>query len=134
MSATITLCLQSAVHSEDIAGVTSFVGTDASGSFGILPGCARFMTILGYGLSRYRDADGRWCHLACPGAVLYFAADRLTVNTRRYLRDHDYDRISGLLSGQLAREEEELRSLRQNVQHLEQQLLRRLRQLDRWQA
>ena len=66
--------------------------------------------------------------------MLYFAADRLTVNTRRYLRDHDYDRISGLLSGQLAREEEELRSLRQNVQNLEQQLLRRLRQLDRWQA
>ncbi len=39
-----------------------------------------------------------------------------------------------MLSGQLAREEEELRSLRQNVQNLEQQLLRRLRQLDRWQA
>jgi F-type H+-transporting ATPase subunit epsilon len=61
--------------------------------------------------------------------VLYFAADRLTVNTRRYLCDHDYDRISGLLSGQLAREEEELRSLQgQIVQKLEQQLLRRLRQ------
>lgn len=134
MTATLTLCLQSAVRSEDIAGVTSFVGTDASGSFGILPGRARFMTILDYGLSRYRGADGRWCHLACPGAVLYLAGDRLTVNTRRYLLDHDYDRISGMLSGQLAREEEELRSLRQNVQSLEQALLRRLRQLDRWQA
>jgi F-type H+-transporting ATPase subunit epsilon len=66
--------------------------------------------------------------------VLYLAGDRLTVSTRRYLLDHDYDRISGMLSGQLAREEEELRSLRQNVQNLEQQLLRRLRQLDRWQA
>ena len=134
MTATLTLCLQSAVRSEDIAGVTSFVGTDASGSFGILPGRARFMTVLDYGLSRFRGADGRWCHLACPGAVLYLAGDRLTVNTRRYLLDHDYDRISGMLSGQLAREEEELRSLRQNVQSLEQALLRRLRQLDRWPA
>lgn len=134
MSAVMTLCLRSAAHTEDIAEVTSFVGTDASGSFGILPGHVRFMTVLDYGLSRYRGADGAWCHIACPGAVLYFADGRLTLNTRRYLRDPDYDRISALLSGQLAREEEELRSLRQNVQNLEQELLRRLRQLDRGQA
>jgi len=31
---------------EHIEGVTAFVGEDATGSFGILPGHARFMTIL----------------------------------------------------------------------------------------
>jgi F-type H+-transporting ATPase subunit epsilon len=127
----ITLCLRSAVRSEDIEGVVSFVGRDASGSFGILPGRARFMTILDYGLARYRRADGVWVYLACPGAVLYLAADRLTLSTRRYLCDADYDRISGLLGGQLAREEEALRSIKQNLQNLEQELFRRLRRLDR---
>ncbi|MBK6277882.1 MAG: F0F1 ATP synthase subunit epsilon [Gammaproteobacteria bacterium] len=128
----ITLHLQSAVRCERIEKVLSFVGSDASGSFGIQPGRARFMTVLDYGLSRFRTTQGAWQYLACPGAVLRFAEDRLTVNTRRYLRDHDYDRISELLAGQLAREEEELRSVRQNLQKLEQELFRRLRQLDRW--
>lgn len=130
----ITLCLRSAVRSEDIEGVLSFVGRDASGSFGIRPGRARFMTILDYGLARYRTAEADWRYVACPGAVLYFADDRLTLSTRRYLCDPDYDRISGLLSGQLAQEEEELRSVKQNVHSLEQELFRRLRQLDRWPA
>jgi F-type H+-transporting ATPase subunit epsilon len=128
---TMTLCLRSAQRSEDVEGVVSFVGADASGSFGIWPGRARFTTVLEYGLSRYRRADGGWLYLACPGAVLYLADDRLTLSTRRYLCDADYDRISGLLSGQLAREEEALQSVKQNVQNLEQALLRRLRQLDR---
>lgn len=127
----LTLCLRSAVQSEDVAGVLSFVGTDASGSFGILPGRARFMTVLDYGLARYHTAAGGWLYLACPGAVLYLADDRLTLSTRRYLRDADFDRISGLLRGQLAREEETLRSVKQNLQDLEQELFRRLRRLER---
>lgn len=127
----MTLSLRSAQRSEDIEGVVSFVGRDASGSFGILPGRARFMTILDYGLARYRRAAGGWVYLACPGAVLYLAEDRLTLSTRRYLCDADYDRISGLLEGQLAREEESLKSVKQNLQNLEQELFRRLRRLDR---
>ena len=65
----ITLHLQSAVRTERIDDVTSFVGTDASGSFGIQPGRARFMTILEYGLSRFHTTSGDWIYLACPGAV-----------------------------------------------------------------
>ncbi|WP_174875879.1 F0F1 ATP synthase subunit epsilon [Vogesella oryzae] len=127
----ITLYLNSAVRSECIAGVASFVGTDASGSFGIQPGRARFMTVLDYGLSRFRRQDGNWVYLACPGAVLHFAADRLTLNTRRYLYDADYRQISALLDGQLAAEESKLDSVKANLQQLEQALYQRLRQLDR---
>lgn len=130
----ITLYLNSAVRSERIDNVASFVGTDASGSFGIQPGRARFMTVLDYGLSRYRMPDGNWFHLACPGAVLNFADNQLTVNTRRYLRDPDYQRISDLLAGQLAEEEAELKSVKENLQQMEQALFRRLRNLDRWPA
>jgi F-type H+-transporting ATPase subunit epsilon len=126
------LHLHSAMRSERIDSVASFVGTDASGSFGIQPGRARFMTILDYGLSRFRTLDGVWQYLACPGAVLSFADDQLTVSTRRYLWDQDYERISALLAGQLAEEEEALRSVKDNLQRLERELFRRLRHLDRW--
>lgn len=130
----ITLHLNSAVRSERIENVASFVGTDASGSFGIQPGRARFMTVLDYGLSRYRAPDGDWFYLACPGAVLNFADNQLTVNTRRYLCDPDYQRISDLLAGQLAEEEAELKSVKDNLQQMEQALFRRLRNLERWPA
>jgi F-type H+-transporting ATPase subunit epsilon len=127
----ITLHLQSAVRSERVDDVSSFVGTDASGSFGIRPGRARIMTILDYGLSRFRIAEGVWHYLACPGAVLSFADNQLTVSTRRYLCDQDYERISAVLAGQLAKEEDALRSVKDNLQRLERELFRRLRQLDR---
>lgn len=130
----ITLHLNSAVRSERIDAVSSFVGSDASGSFGIQPGRARLMTILDYGLSRFCTAHGDWIYLACPGAVLDFADNQLTVSTRRYLCDGDYQRISALLAGQLAEEEAALKSVKDNLQQLEQELFRRLRNLDRWPA
>lgn len=130
----ITLHLNSAVRSERINDVASFVGMDASGSFGIQPGRARLITILDYGLARFRKAGGEWFYLACPGAVLNFADNELTVNTRRYLCDPDHQRIADLLAGQLAAEEAELKSVKDNLQQLEQELFRRLRKLDRWTA
>lgn len=129
-----TLHLQSAASIERIEGVASFVGTDGSGSFGILPGRARFMTVLDYGLSRYRRADGPWQYIASPGAVVYFADNELFLSTRRYLRDENFDRISALLAGQLAQEEAALKSVKDNLQQLEQELFRRLRQLGRGEA
>jgi len=127
----ITLYLHSAVRCEQIEDVCSFVGKDASGSFGIQPGRARFMTLLDYGLSRFRSSQGDWFYLACPGAVLDFAENKLTVSTRRYLYDSDYQRISGVLAGQLAMEEAELKTVKDNLRQLEQALFRRLRNLDR---
>jgi F-type H+-transporting ATPase subunit epsilon len=131
MMRAITLNLNSALRSERVDDIASFVGADAGGSFGILPGRSRFMTVLDYGLARFRTAEGDWNYLACPGAVLYFSGDQLTVNTRRYIRDQDYARISGLLAGKLAEEENALKSVKDNLQTLENELLRRLRKLDR---
>jgi len=134
VSSGFTLHLQSAALYECIEGVGSFVGQDASGSFGILPGRARFMTVLDYGLARFRWPGGTWHYLACPGAVLSFVDDQLFLNTRRYLRDDDYERVSALLTGKLAEEEAELKSVKDNLQRLEHELFRRLHQLERWPA
>lgn len=114
---------------ERIEGVTSFVGEDASGRFGILPGHVRFMTVLLFGLSRFRCADNDWEYLALPGALLYFVDNTLTVATRHYLRDPDYERISQRLGDELLAEEEELLDIRDSVKQMEEAMLRRMWEL-----
>ncbi len=73
--------------------VESFVGRDASGGFGILPGRVSLMTVLEEGLSRFRVEGEDWQYLACPGGVLHFTGRELFLDTRRYLRDTDYQRL-----------------------------------------
>lgn len=126
-----TLHLQSATRYEHIEGVVSFVGQDPSGHFGILPGRAPLLTLLDYGLARYRTAEGGWEYVACPGGVLSFADDALILSTRRYLRDTDFTRVSARLTGELAREEAQLQTVKASLQRLEQELFRRLRRLER---
>jgi F-type H+-transporting ATPase subunit epsilon len=128
---TFTLSLHDATHSEEIRDVTSFVGEDTSGSFGILPGHARMMTLLVIGLARFRISQGNWQYLAVPGAVLYFRDNRLTISTRRYLLDHDYMRISQVLQQQLFVEEEKLRSMKESLHHMEEKIFRRLWEMGR---
>lgn len=127
-----TLHLQSAARHETFENVASFVGMDATGGFGVLPGRERFMTILEYGLSRFRQGEGPWQYVACPGGVLRFAHGELVVNTRRYLRGDGYEAVSATLAGQLAGEEAELKTVKDSLQKLERELYRRLRELDGW--
>ena len=121
-----TLRLQDATHSEDIAGVTSFVGEDASGSFGILAGHARMMASLMIGLARFRSGENAWQYLALPGAVLYFHDDVLTLSTRHYLRDTDYIRVSEALQKQLLAEEEKLHIMKKSLRRMEEEVFKRL--------
>lgn len=129
-----SLVLQDATGGEQIAGVSAFVGEDASGSFGILPGHARFMTTLVVGLARYRCGEQPWQYLALPGAVLYFSGEHLTLSTRRYLRDADYLRISAALQQQLLAEEENLRAVKESLRQMEEELLRRMWEMGRQEA
>ena len=126
-----TLRLQDATDSEEIEGVTSFVGEDASGSFGIRAGHARMMTSLVIGLASFRVGEAAWQYLALPGAVLYFRGKVLTLSTRRYLLDNDYTRISQALQQQLLAEEEKLRSIKQSLHHMEEEVLKRLWEIGR---
>jgi F-type H+-transporting ATPase subunit epsilon len=121
-----TLALQDASHIERINGVTSFVGEDASGSFGILAGHARMMTPLVFGLARFRIDRNPWQYLALPGAVLYFRDNELSISTRHYLIDGDYERISNSLQEQFVAEETELHAMKKSLHQMEEQLLKRL--------
>ena len=125
------LNLFDATHEQRITGVTSFVGEDASGCFGIQPHHARFMTTLVFGLSRFRLGTENWHYLALPGAVAYFNNNELTISTRHFLIDTDLERISTLLEQQLIAEEENVRTTRESLHHMEQAMLKRMLTLNR---
>jgi F-type H+-transporting ATPase subunit epsilon len=126
-----SLILRDATSARGIENVVSFVGTDASGSFGLMAGHAYCMTCLELGLARFRCQDGDWQYLAMPGAVLVFRDNILSLCTRRYFIDADYDRITDALTRQLLAEEETLREVKQSLAQLEQEVMRRLWQLER---
>ncbi len=123
--------LQSATQYERIEQVTTFVGEDISGSFGILAGHHRMMTSLLFGLARFRTEEDEWEFLALPGGVLYFVENELFLNTRRYLRGTDYAGIAKALEQQLRSEEALLRDLKESMHRLEEEMFKRLWSLGR---
>ena len=128
---TFLLHLQSATQYELIEKVTSFVGEDESGSFGILSGHARMMTLLTFGLARFRCMEQDWEFLAVPEALVYFFGNQLYLSTRRYLRGTDYELInSGLREGLLA-EEEALHAVKLSMHRLEEEMFKRLWRMKR---
>lgn len=127
----LSLILQDATHSEQYEGVTSFVGEDASGSFGILPGHVRMMTSLVMGLSRFCVTEQNWLYIASPVTLLYFNDNVLTLSSRHFLVDADYMRISAALEEQLLEEESQLHIQKQSLRRMEKEVLKRLWELGR---
>ena len=128
---TFVVHLQSSTQYERIDGAVSFVAADDSGSFGILAGHARMISSLVTGLAQLRLADGSCRFLALPGALLYFVANELTIYARRYLHDRDAKRVSSALREELLAEEEKLRALRESLDRVENEMLKRLWALQR---
>lgn len=129
---TFTLVVQDASGTQTFEGVGSFVGEDASGSFGIMAGHARMITTLVVGLARFRlGEDGPWRYVALPGGVLRFAANTLTLSTRRTLLGDDYTQISAALERQLLAEEDALRGIKTSLHRMEEEILKRIWEADR---
>ena len=127
---TFSLVLRDTIHFDRIENVCSFTGEDTSGSFGILANHARLMTRLVFGLARFKLLNGTWQYLAMPGAMLYFADNELTLNTRRYLRGDNYDDISRNLSEILTREEHNLVEMKRNLHRIEENMLRYMMEVE----
>lgn len=126
-----TLLLQDTIHVDKFEGITSFVGEDASGSFGILPGHVRMMTSLVIGLSRFRTHDQDWQYIATPGALLYFKNNTLTLSCRHFIIDTNYMIISNKLEEQLLEEEIQLQTQKQSLRHMGEEVLKRLWEVGR---
>lgn len=128
---TLTLLIQDATHSETYRGITSFVGEDSSGSFGLLPGHARMMTSLVMGLSRFKVGTQKWQYIAATRALLYFDQNRLVLSARHFIIDSDYVRISTLLEEQLLEEERLLSQQNQSLRRMEEGVLKGLWDMSR---
>jgi F-type H+-transporting ATPase subunit epsilon len=137
MMNSFVLNLFDATQEERITDVTSFVGEDASGCFGVQANHARFMTALVFGLARFQQSTSGWRYLALPGGIVYFNNNELTISTRHFLVDTNFERISLLLDQQLIAEEENLRATREGIYRMEQAMLKRMVALQRkagWQT
>jgi len=121
-----TLHLQSATQYARVEGVESFVARDASGSFGLMARHARAMTVLGYGLARFRAAAGDWRYVALPGGLAYFVDGELFVSTRRFVLGDDFRTVAAAVDSTLMAEDSALRSLKESVTRLEREMVRRL--------
>jgi F-type H+-transporting ATPase subunit epsilon len=128
---TFVLHLQSASQYERIDGVTSFVGEDATGQFGILASHERFITSLRPALARFETFSGAWQYLALPGGALYFNQGELYISTGRYARGGDYRQMRSTLRERILTEEKGLDELRSSVRRLENEMFRRLYELQR---
>lgn len=120
------ISLLDAMHSTEIEGVTSFIGEDQTGSFGLLANHSRFMTVLSTGIAKYCTGESDWKYLAAAGGVLYFKNNHLTLCTYRFLLDDDYSRISQALEQQLVIEEEKSQTFKQSLRHMEEEVFMRL--------
>jgi len=120
------ILLQDTTHSQTYEGVTSFVGEDNSGSFGVMANHSRMMATLVMGLARFRINEQPWQYVATPGALIYFFNNQLTLSTRHFFIDEDYMRISLALEEQLLKEENQLRNQKQSLRHMEEVVLKHL--------
>lgn len=116
---------------EAITDVVSFVGEDASGSFGLMARHARFMTMLSYGLARLRLAGGGVRYVGLPGGLLVFDGTELRISTRRYLVGDDAEALGRMLTRLVQAERHALDETLRRLHRLEAEMLHRLAGLER---
>lgn len=126
---TFRVQLLAADRGQTIDGVASFIGEDASGSFGLMAHHVRFMTVLTFGLARLRTVDGAWQYAGLPGGLLYFVDNELRISTRRFVMGSDAAAIADLLAQEMLAEEQALAQTRRKLRRLEAQMLERMAQL-----
>ena len=117
----------------DQAGVRSVRAQDASGGFGLWPGHADLLSLLGVGVLSWRDAQQHWHFCAVSGGVLTLQRGcELHVATREAVLSDDLDQLEHRVLARLRERDQREQAARRNSRHLEVQVLRELiRQLQR---
>jgi F-type H+-transporting ATPase subunit epsilon len=105
----LTLILLDGRSSTRVDDVVSFVGADASGQFGVLPGHVAMLTVLEPGLFRYRTTHASaWTWGACLGGLLSCAMDArrddVSIVSRRFLQGDEPEALQTQLDQLLQRE------------------------------
>lgn len=128
---TFSLTVRDAGHELNFDAVESFIGADASGSFGVLANAEPLLAALAFGLARFRTADATWHYLALPGAVLRFAGNRMSVTATHFLCSEDMDAMSSALENELQAAENAVRTTKAAIHKMEEALMRKLWEMSR---
>lgn len=104
----------------DIDGVRRLRAEDATGSFGILPGHADFLTVLRPSVVVWQDGDAQLHYLAVRGGVLLVQAGRsISIATREALGGEDLQQLEVRVLAQFRREAEQERTARSDAWKLQ---------------
>ena len=134
MSTAFVIDLYDDRHHTRLDQIIQFIGEDDSGWFGIKAHHQHFMTSLRTGLARLQHDDAHWEYLAFPGALLRFENNILTLVTRRFWRHDNVEHIRQVLSDNLQQEQQSSIQLRQSLAHMEENMLRRIQELQKQQS
>ena len=126
-----TLHLQAATKYEEINNITSFVGQDLAGKFGLMANHERFITTLEFGLAKYKIGNDSWVYIALAGGVLHFVDNKLFISTREYFINENYEQISDILEQSIRSEENNTQNMRQSLHKMEQEMIKRLWEVGR---
>lgn len=111
----------------DAHGVQSVRAEDASGGFGLWPGHADFLTVVGVGVLSWQDHAGVWHHCAVRRGVLTMRNGvELKVATREAIAGDDLDRLEQDVLIQLTQRQNAEDETRRQVRQLEVRTLREL--------
>jgi F-type H+-transporting ATPase subunit epsilon len=103
---------------------------DDSGAFGILPGHADFLTVLGISVLTWRGGDGVRRHVALRGGMLEVrGGDNIRVTTREAVPGDDLGRLESEVVAAFRREVTEEKAARLDAQRL---YLAAVRQIQRY--
>ena len=127
-----SLLLREPNQHHHIAHVSAFVAEDASGSFGVLPGHLRLITVLEPGLARYKTLDRDWRWIALAKASLYFSDALLLISSQRFLLSDDYESLGPTLEKTLAAAQESRLGANRDIKRIEEAMMRRLARLSGW--
>jgi F-type H+-transporting ATPase subunit epsilon len=130
MSGTLTLRVTTPLAvTVDETGVTSIRAEDASGCFGILPGHADFLTVLGASVLRWHVADARWHYCALRGGILRIGGgSRVEIACREAVRGDDLAALEALIEERNADRDDAVRRARAEQTRLHANAIRGLMQ------
>jgi F-type H+-transporting ATPase subunit epsilon len=115
----------SVVVDED--GVRSVRAEDETGSFGILPGHASFLTVLAVSVVSWRDESGAERYVALRGGVLRVSGGQLVeVATREGVRGEDLESLEGHVLRSFREEIETEQQARTSAARMQAALIRHI--------
>jgi F-type H+-transporting ATPase subunit epsilon len=107
--------------------IVSLRAEDASGSFGIWPGHADFLTVLEVGVVSWRHPDGHEQHCAVRRGVLRVqGGGTIEIATREAIVDDDLERLESTVLAEFHAREQAERSSRTEATRFELQALREM--------